>query len=69
MKKVILGTGLLICGVLGILTAQLREAIYFASPNSISSIGNDPLQSIGITLFLVGIVLNIWGFIEKNKKE
>ena len=70
MKKVILGTGLIICGVLGILTYILVEAIYHASPNSILRMGGgtDPYLIFAIILLILGIVLNVFGFCEDSKK-
>ena len=67
MKKVILGTGLIICGVLGILTSIIKEAIYFASPNNIIQTGTDPFIYMAVVLLVVGVVLNIMGFLEKEK--
>ena len=67
VKKVILGTGLVICGVLGILAYIIKEAIYFASPNSIIQSGNDPFIYAAIVVLLVGAVLNVIGFRDKDK--
>ena len=67
MKKVILGTGLLIFGELIILAEYLRNAIYFAS--QITTHPPNAFQPTGIVILLCGIVLNIWGFIKKDKKE
>jgi len=68
MKKVILGTGLIICGVLGILTWIIVEAIYVASPNTIIQMGVGSYIYISIALLIFGIILNIVAFFidEKN---
>ena len=66
MKKVVLGTGLLICAVILLAVSQLREAIFFASPNSIST-GTDPLMLYAGIFFLAGVVFNVLGFIERKK--
>jgi len=67
MKKVILGTGLIICGIMGILASVIKEAIYFASPNSISQTGTDPFFYMAVVLLIIGVVLNILGFLDKEK--
>jgi hypothetical protein len=41
LKKVIFGSALMICEMIGIATEYLREAISFASPKSISYGGGD----------------------------
>ena len=69
MKKVVLGTGLLICGILIFITSQIRDAIYFASPNNISTHGTDPLMYFAGAVILFGIILNISGFIEKKDDD
>ena len=56
MKKVILGTGLMICGVLGIITFVLTDSIL----NAISVVLWFRLLSIALLIF--GIILNIVGF-------
>ena len=57
MKKVILGTGLLLCGVMGILTLAVMDIIVFASSNAISQRDTPPLVYIAIIFFS-------WGSIE-----
>ena len=56
MKKVILGTGLMICGVLGIITFALTDSII----NAISIDGWFRYLSVAVLIF--GIILNIVGF-------
>lgn len=68
MKKVVLGTGLIICGVMGILASIIKDAIYFASPNSISSSGTDPFFYYAVIILICGIVLNVFGFLEDKGK-
>jgi hypothetical protein len=65
LKKVILGTGLIICGVIGISTSIITEIILFASPNSISQRGTDPYVYISIAVLIIGVIMNIWGFFEE----
>ena len=67
LKKVILGTGLIICGIFGVLTSIIIETILFASPNHISQGGGDPFFYYSIAVLIIGILLNIWGFMENNK--
>ena len=62
MKKVILGTGLIICGVLGILTTVLENAIFVASPNRIIQIGTGYLMHISVVVLIAGVILNIVAF-------
>ena len=66
MKKVVFGTGLLICGTLSILAIYVLYAISFATQVYHSL---PPFIELGITLILVGIALNIWGMIEIGKKS
>ena len=68
MKKTILGTGLIICGVLGILASEIIEAIYFASPNHIIQSGINPLLIWGCIFLLIGIALNVKGFLDDRDK-
>lgn len=68
MKKVVLGTGLIICGVLGILASILRDAIFFASPNNIIRTGTDTFLYMAIVVLVLGIILNVLGFLEDMKK-
>jgi hypothetical protein len=67
MKKVILGTGLIICGVMGYLANIIYEAILFASPNEMLAHGTNKFYYAIISM-IVGIVLNIFGFLEDRKK-
>ena len=70
MKKVVLGTGLLICGVLGFMTTILREAIFFASPNNIISLGGvDGIALLSAAFFVAGIVFNVLGFLENDDRH
>ena len=70
MKKVIFGTGLLICGVLGFMTTILREAIFFASPNTIVSLGGvDGIAVLSAVSFFAGIVFIILGFLENDSRH
>jgi len=62
MKKVILGTGLIICGVFGILTRIIVEAIHLASPNRIIQMGVGPYIYISYALLIFGLILNIIAF-------
>ena len=64
MRKVILGTGLLVCGVMGILTSVVIDIIVFASSNTVSQGNTHPFVYISIIFFLAGVVLNILGFMQ-----
>ena len=68
MKKVVLGTGLIICGVLGILAWVIKDAIFFASPNTIITSGRDQFFYIAIIVLIAGVVLNVFGFLEKDRR-
>lgn len=67
LKKVILGTGLIICGVLGILNSILIEAIYFASPNAFSQRGTDPFLVLASIILFIGIIFTFWGFMDNDR--
>ena len=67
MKKVIFGTGLLICGVLGILTYLIIEAIYFASPNHIAAGNMSAFVFFSVVFMVIGIVLSVFGFLERDR--
>lgn len=67
MKKVILGTGLLICCVLFICTSILKDAIYFTSANSISvDQGTDSFVYYAFIAGVIGLVFVVSGFINEN---
>ena len=67
VKKVVLGTGLLTCGVLGLVTTEIIDAIHIVSPFAFG--GRSPYWYIGWVLFLVGIALNIWGLVKRGKTD
>ena len=69
MKKVVFGVGLFICGALSVLAGELRQAIFFASPNGIATLGGERLTYIGVPLFLAGLVIAIWGLGDYEKKK
>ena len=66
MKKVALGTGLLICGTLGVIIMELAETIVMLTPDFLCWL-HPPFQEYGFALFIIGIVLNVWGLIEKGR--
>lgn len=71
MKKVILGSALMICGVIAACTEYLKHAIYFAAP-SIAVIGKNYLLSWGgVIVIIIGIILCVMGLTEKydDKEE
>ena len=67
MKKVIVGTGLFICGTLVFLTALLRKAIYYTYYGTISD--ETFLSFIGGVFFIVGIVICIISLFENTHFE
>ena len=68
MKKVVFGTGLLVCGTLCATTYEMISAIHAASPKSGHYfVSYPPFNEVGLCLFLFGIALSIWGLVEKDK--
>ena len=69
MKKVVLGTGLIICGVLGILTSIIEETILFAN-HVTSAIGRDTPSYVYISVacIIAGVVLNLLGFFNDEEQ-
>ena len=61
MKKVVLGSALLVCSI-----------IILSSTNPGYWIGDNPHRTVysvfGIIMFIIGVILNIMGFLEKNNK-
>ncbi|MCL1884282.1 MAG: hypothetical protein FWF81_11110 [Defluviitaleaceae bacterium] len=65
MKKVILGTGLIVCGVLGVLTDIIIEVLFFTSPHTVArGGGTNPFFYFSIIVIIIGIALNVLGFLE-----
>jgi len=69
MKKVIFGTGLVICGVLRVFAFEILEYIRFASQSLTRHSEFILLESVAFSyvLIIVGIAFNIWGLIKKSK--
>lgn len=69
MKKTLLGTGLLICGTLGIVGKQICDAIILTpTSETIVHWNGNGLQIFGIILFIIGVLINAWGFFGDNGK-
>ena len=60
MKNVVLGTGLLICGLLALIIVT-QVGSHHNLP-----LGRIGFRNIGIIMFICGIVLNIIGFVKKD---
>ncbi len=57
----------MICGMIGIITEYLREAIFFASPNNISYGGGNYLFNPGgLIVFAIGLALCLFSIFNKN---
>ena len=66
LKKVVFGSALMICGMMGIITEYLREAIFFASPNNISYEGGyNPFNSGCLIVFAIGLALCFFSIFNK----
>lgn len=67
MKKTIVGSALMICGMIAVCAEYLSGRIQFAAPD-IAKIGsNYLLQYGGLLLLVVGLVLCMMGLTEKNQ--
>ncbi|MCL1988946.1 MAG: hypothetical protein FWG64_13400 [Firmicutes bacterium] len=70
MKKIIVGVGLIICATIEINTAVIVNAILTASPNNVATaVLENPFFYIGLAMYIVGISLIIWGFLQKGDKN
>jgi len=72
MKKVIFGTGFLICGTLSVLTFALITAIHFMIFDLADLrmfITPVAFDNIGYFFLAVGVGLSIWGLVEKDKRD
>jgi len=66
LKKNILGSCLILCGFLNILTYSIREAIFFASPSHITQGGRPLFLYMGYALLIIGIYLVLRSFSSKT---
>ena len=69
LKKIIFGSGLLVCGTLGLLIMEVLYAVRIASQEDHAALfRSPPFQTLGWACILFGLALNIWGIIQKDKK-
>jgi len=71
MKKIILGVGLLICSVLGEFTRSLLFLLHFRMLPiwGVHVSLSRTLSDFVIVFFVFGMILSIWGFIDKDKND
>ena len=60
MKKMLLGIAVILCGICAILLSGLE---------GVTSYKNGLYELFGVLFPIVGLVLSIWGFFVKEKKE
>lgn len=67
MKKVVIGVGLLICGMMGVSTQRIIDAIFEAKGWDLAYSGINPLYLLSGLAIIIGIALCIWSLKEKDK--
>ena len=67
MKKVAFGSGLLICGTLGVSIMELAVTIV-ASNSDVMCWLRPPIEEYGFAIFIIGVILNVWGMLEKDRR-
>ncbi len=65
MKKLILGVGAAICGMLVICTNYIVNSVVASMPN-VTLVSYGKLHIVGIVILVVGLVLCIWGLSESD---
>ncbi len=65
MKKLILGVGAAICGMLVICMNYIVNSVVASMPN-VTLVSHGKLHLVGIVILVVGLVLCIWGLSEND---
>lgn len=66
LKAVVAGTGLIISGSLGVAIGNLEKTLFFSAPRA-DSFKVQVVYFLFLFFIIVGMVLNILGFMKKNE--